>query len=52
MPRITVYLSEDVYYMLAWWAEKQNVTHSRLISQLLEHKIVPELNKEIEGKKK
>jgi predicted CopG family antitoxin len=50
MPRITVYLSDDTYYMLTWWAEKEKRSQSSIISDLLAQRILPEIDKELNAK--
>lgn len=50
MPRITVYLSDETYYMLTWWAEKEKRSQSSIISDLLAQRILPEIDKELNAK--
>ena len=43
MPKLTIYLSDEVYDMLRWWASRQKENPSRIISELLREHITPEV---------
>lgn len=43
MPKLTIYLSDDVYDMLRWWASVRKLNPSRIISEVLRDRITPEV---------
>ena len=43
MPKLTIYLSDDVYDMLRWWASVRNLNPSRIVSEVLRERITPEV---------
>lgn len=43
MPKLTIYLSDEVYDMLRWWASRQKENPSRIISELLRNRITAEV---------